>query len=184
MCSTSGSNYRRSDGRVTQPLAERSTVHVRAGKKCCVKRSGGGGLPGLGRIRGKPNRWRGTCVVSWAAISRAPTPWASWSRPLESAYSVSPPDELRTFLEPVHDGGPGPGCDGQSINFPAVSRVRAALPFSYGGGDAQDLLARRHMQRYATSPLLGPEFGGDDDWPAGPGFIPRAYPGCGKFSVP
>jgi hypothetical protein len=141
----------------------------------------------LGRIRGKLDRLR--AINFWRALLRGqryrehPPLGQAGIASLESAYAVALPDELRTFLERVHGGGPGPGCDGLSINIPAVPRVRAARPFPYGSGDAQDLLARRRIQRYATLPLFEPEFGDDDDWPAGPGFIPLAHHGCGMFSV-
>ena len=141
----------------------------------------------LGRIRGKLDRLRAINIrrafLGGQRYREHPLLGQAGLARLESAYAVTLPNELRTFLERVHGGGPGPGFGGLSINIPAVPRVRAARPFPYGSGDAQDLLARRRTQRYAMLPLLEREFGDDDDWPAGPGFIPLAHHGCGMFSV-
>jgi len=98
----------------------------------------------------------------------------------EGATGVTLPDELRTFLQCVHGGGPGPGY-GLRLDVGCPCPELATRPFLYDNQATGDLLLRRQTDRSAWLPLTT-ESELDDEWPPRCGFVALADLGCDIYA--
>jgi hypothetical protein len=100
-------------------------------------------------------------------------------RAWEIAHGIVLPEELRTFVQDVHAGGPGPGYGFFGLSGSPTKLVK---PFSFTSADARAIIERRTQDRYAL--LAMPEEDDEDaDWPPGYGFLELAHQGCGMFDL-